>query len=844
MLTIKNVDKTYYSLNGDECRALNKINLRFSNNGLVFITGKSGSGKSTLLNVLGGLDKIDSGEIIIKNKSSEHFSNEDFDSYRNTYLGFVFQDFGILENLTVEENISLTLKLQSYKKDEISKKVRDILGQVDLAGFSKRASNELSGGQLQRVAIARALVKNPEIILADEPTGNLDSETGIQIMNLLKSLSKNKLIIVVSHDTEFANLYADRIINLKDGSVIEDYVVTRKVFERKVTQKKLISKKSELSDVLPTRKLHLKKTKLPFKYIFKTALNNLVNKKIKLILTLFLFVVSLFTLSISTLLSDFDISTSTINTMDMNEVDNVLIRKCHDFQIDYSEVFDIDECSFKSISEDETELINDISLNLDAESYRLINERYPLPVVKSIYFETVDFYTPSKIYGFMEIPEESIFDIIDGHYPTDSNEVMITDYLINFILEFLEIPREELIGSTFKYGEQVLTITGVIKTDHEKYLHFKSIDTASMSDEELKLLQVEYSQFILESERLYSRFLLPKKSTDSNNNNFIDRVKLRSENDTFLGYINFRTDLDKSLMLKENVLTYPETLEPLTDNEIYLDLFLFLERKLAYQDNFDMTDYSSDKVLSDLTIMDEFIGNEYLFNFEYNDVMYTENFKIKGFYIPNISTENYESNELKDGIITSIDIPSKLLNKTYDGYYLKLSDSSYKNIKLFKELNDNGYVQISSYSDHLYLVYGITKDIHHMLLYSTIGLGVFSCVLIYVSISNSINDKQKDIGILRSIGTSGIDVGSIFLTESLLLATISITIAIIIAYMVTQFINITLMNYYGNNILFFDFGIRQIVYITSFALFMTLISTLTPIRRLVMMKPIDVVRKK
>lgn len=220
MIEIKNITKIYHPKKGDTVTALNNVSLKFPQTGLVFILGKSGSGKSTLLNIMGGLDNADSGEIIVKGKSSKDFSIEDFDSYRNTYLGFIFQEYNILEDFNVGANIALALKLQGEKTT--NEKIEEILNEVDLAGFAKRKPNELSGGQKQRVAIARALVKNPEIIMADEPTGALDSNTGIQVFNTLRKLSKNKLVIVVSHDREFAEEYGDRVIELKDGEVISD----------------------------------------------------------------------------------------------------------------------------------------------------------------------------------------------------------------------------------------------------------------------------------------------------------------------------------------------------------------------------------------------------------------------------------------------------------------------------------------------------------------------------------------------------------------------------------------------------------------------------------------------
>ncbi|MBE6749634.1 MAG: ATP-binding cassette domain-containing protein [Ruminococcaceae bacterium] len=220
MLETKNLVKIYKPKKGVPVTALDGVNLKFNDKGMVFLLGKSGSGKSTLLNVLGGLDSYEKGEIIIKGVSSKKFRQKHFDSYRNTYVGFIFQEYNVLDEFTVGANIALAIELQNRKATD--EEINNILKQVDLEGYALRKPNELSGGQKQRVAIARALVKNPQIIMADEPTGALDSVTGRQIFETLKKLSKEKLVIVVSHDREFAENYADRIIELADGKVISD----------------------------------------------------------------------------------------------------------------------------------------------------------------------------------------------------------------------------------------------------------------------------------------------------------------------------------------------------------------------------------------------------------------------------------------------------------------------------------------------------------------------------------------------------------------------------------------------------------------------------------------------
>ena len=211
LLSVQDLKKQF-----GEREILKGISFDVKKGDVVCIIGPSGSGKSTLLNLLGGLDRFDDGEIIIKGKSSKDFTQADFDSYRNTYVGFVFQEYNILEEFTVGANIALAMELQGHKStgSELSR----ILDEVDLSGYAQRKPNELSGGQKQRVAIARALIKNPEIIMADEPTGALDSKTGKQVFDTLKKLSKTKLVIVVSHDRDFAEQYGDRVIELADAS--------------------------------------------------------------------------------------------------------------------------------------------------------------------------------------------------------------------------------------------------------------------------------------------------------------------------------------------------------------------------------------------------------------------------------------------------------------------------------------------------------------------------------------------------------------------------------------------------------------------------------------------------
>lgn len=219
MLEVKNLTKVYKSKHRKKVKALDNVNFSLPGHGMVFIIGKSGSGKSTLLNMLGGLDEITEGEIVVNGNRFSTFSHEDYANYRNTCVGFIFQDFHLLDDLTVGENVALSLDLQHSSN---KKKIAEALKRVDLEGYEKRYPVELSGGQKQRVAIARALVKDPTVILADEPTGNLDSKTTGQVLDLLKEISQTKLVLIVSHNLNDADKYADRILELSDGKVISD----------------------------------------------------------------------------------------------------------------------------------------------------------------------------------------------------------------------------------------------------------------------------------------------------------------------------------------------------------------------------------------------------------------------------------------------------------------------------------------------------------------------------------------------------------------------------------------------------------------------------------------------
>ena len=268
MLKLQQIVKDYQA--GDTTvHALRGVSLQFRESEFVAILGHSGCGKTTLLNIIGGLDHYTKGDLIIGGRSTKDFSDADWDSYRNHSIGFVFQSYNLIPHQTVLSNVELALTLSGVSKSERRERAVRALESVGLGDQLDKKPNQMSGGQMQRVAIARALVNDPDILLADEPTGALDSETSVQVMEILKNISKDRLIIMVTHNPELAETYASRIVRLKDGEIVDDSAP----YEEDVEEKPAAGKS--------------KKTSMSFGTALSLSLNNLMTKKGRTFLTAF-----------------------------------------------------------------------------------------------------------------------------------------------------------------------------------------------------------------------------------------------------------------------------------------------------------------------------------------------------------------------------------------------------------------------------------------------------------------------------------------------------------------------------------------------------------------------------
>ena len=267
MLELKKINKSYQT--GDFVQqALKNVSIEFKKNEFVAILGPSGSGKTTLLNIIGGLDRYDTGDLIINQRSTKDFKDRDWDAYRNNCIGFVFQSYNLIGHIDILQNVEMGMTLSGVHPKERKKRAIEVLTKVGLKDHLHKKPNQLSGGQMQRVAIARALANDPDIILADEPTGALDSKTSVQIMNLIKEIAKDKLVIMVTHNPELAHEYASRVIEMKDGEVVSD-------------SKKSTSNKEE------TETYTIRKTSMSFLTALHLSLNNIRTKKGRTLLTAF-----------------------------------------------------------------------------------------------------------------------------------------------------------------------------------------------------------------------------------------------------------------------------------------------------------------------------------------------------------------------------------------------------------------------------------------------------------------------------------------------------------------------------------------------------------------------------
>ncbi|MDD6807895.1 MAG: ABC transporter ATP-binding protein [Oscillospiraceae bacterium] len=410
MIELSNVSKFYYS-KGVIATGFSKVNVKFEMGEFVAITGESGSGKSTLLNVISGLDSYEEGEMFIEGNETSHFTEKDFENYRRKYIGNIFQNFNLVNSYTVYQNIELVMLLAGFKGQEVKKKVNELIEKVGLTEYKNTKASKLSGGQKQRVAIARALAKDTPIIIADEPTGNLDSESAAEIIKLLSEIAEDKLVIIVTHNYDQVEPYVTRKIKMHDGKVIEDsYLKEHKEVEE--------AKVQEIENIRP----------LP---LVKLGVRNSFNIPVKFLLLVFVFF--FIATAITTELSSFKNSVyegaiSGYNFFFNNLSDKRAVLKKSDNS---------------SFSENDLEKIK----ALDNVDYIVTND-FSLDEPISIQNEKTDFY----FYGFVKDISTCGFDKVDlGRMPEKPNEIVLGAQKDSYDLGN---NHEAILGKTYNYSSR------------------------------------------------------------------------------------------------------------------------------------------------------------------------------------------------------------------------------------------------------------------------------------------------------------------------------------------------------------------------------------------------------
>jgi len=488
MLQLKNIVKDYVT--GDTTvQALKGVSINFRANEFVSILGQSGCGKTTMLNIVGGLDQYTSGDLVIKGKSTKEYKDRDWDTYRNHSIGFVFQSYNLIMHQSVLQNVELALTLSGVSKAERRKRAKEVLEKVGLGNQIHKKPNQMSGGQMQRVAIARALINDPEILLADEPTGALDTETSVQIMDLLKEIAEDRLVIMVTHNPELAEKYSTRIIKLLDGKVIDDSMPYSDEEIKKDTEELL----KKLDPVAEKEKM--KKSKMSYLTALSLSFNNLLTKKGRTILTAFAGSIGIIGIAMILSLSDGfrnyikNVEEDTLSTYPLMITDESvdmegMMAMMMGTEMQSSEEHDMDKVySNNFIGDYMNTMIGEVKIN-DMISFKEYIENGDGSVIKDYttdimytYGITINAYTITDEDEIYQVNPTSVMDSIGMGTMTEMSNLGMTAASADVWSEM--IANEELLHSQYdlvagewptEYNEVVLVINKFNEiTDYELY---------------------------------------------------------------------------------------------------------------------------------------------------------------------------------------------------------------------------------------------------------------------------------------------------------------------------------------------------------------------------------------
>lgn len=773
MLELKKIYKEY--ITGDFKQiALDKVNLNFRKNEFVSILGPSGSGKTTLLNIIGGLDNYTSGDLIINEVSTKDFKDNDWDIYRNHRVGFIFQNYNLIGHQSILSNVELALTLSGVGKSERRKKAILALKKVGLEKHINKNPNQLSGGQMQRVAIARALVNDPDILLADEPTGALDSTTSQQIMKLLKEVAKDKLVIMVTHNSELARAYSTRIIELRDGSIISD-------------SNPYVGKVNTVEDEI-IRKNKTKKTHMSFKTALGLSFNNLKTKKGRTILTAFAGSIGIIGIALILSLSNGvnkyierveaeTLSSYPLTIMeesaDLTEVMGILASGKdkeinHDKDKIYSntimnkmfnsfvtKVSKNDLKTFKKYLDNNDEIgkyVNEIkySYNIDLNIFNTYNGELVKVNPSNLMSDLgmINSNEMSSMYSsfgmgsndvFVELMDNkenvlSQYDLIYGSYPKKYDEVVL------------------IVNSNNEISDYTLYALGLKEQKMLKEMMYNVMKGEEGDDTNLEFSYEDICN--IEFKLMINTDLFTKEG-----NRYVDR-----SND--LNYVN--SILDKSVPLK--------VVGILRGND---DSVSYVSKTGGVGYTSKLTEYVINNVKNSSIVHEQENNKEV-------NIFTGSSFELG---------ESYEDNLRKLGV-TSVDNPSSI------SIYSKDFEAKENVVRIIDEYNKETLEQEKiTYTDTIGLLINNVTTIVNIISYVLIAFVsislVVSSIMIGIITYISVLERTKEIGILRSIGASKKDIARVFNAETFIIGLFAGCMGIIITLILNIPINVIINNLSG-----------------------------------------------
>ena len=771
MLEIKNITKTYKT-EGFTQKALDKVSINFRKCEFASILGPSGSGKTTLLNIIGGLDHYDSGDLIINGTSTKKYTDRDWDTYRNHRVGFVFQSYNLITHQTVLSNVELALTLSGVDKKEREKRAKEALTRVGLKDHMKKKPSQLSGGQMQRVAIARALVNDPDIVLADEPTGALDTNTSRQVMELLKEIAKDRLVIMVTHNAEIAEDYSTRIIRVQDGEVISDT-------NQYNGEEELEDKKKD------------KKTSMSFLTAFTLSLNNLLTKKGRTILTAFAGSIGIIGIALilslahginkyidkteEETLSSYPLTIEK-ESVNFTKVLQSMVSNSNTKKHDDNKIYSYDVMGnwisafstttkendikgFKEYIEKNKEIDKYVTsiqygynttLNLYKEDDK-INRVNPTTVLDAIGMGASgvssaysSMMSSNDVFYEMVDNDKLIkkqFDLVAGKYPTKYNEVML------------------VVGENNEVPDYTLYTLGILSQDtlKEQFTNMTSGQEAKFeatSYEPKEIIGLKYRLVVNTDMYEKSNGIWIDKSNDEEymkniiaNSEEIEIVGIVKQNSEAVssgaqaGYVLYKNALMRHLVEKVNESEIAK--EQLSNKEINV----FTGSKFRESTKFDMNSLSYEQMMA-MQNMSETELAGFIAAYQAN------------------ATATYEENLQKLGI-SSLEEPDKI------NIYPKDFDSKEEIVKIInnynKGKNENDKIE---YSDIVGIMMSSVQTIVNVI--STVLIAfvaislVVSSIMIAIITYISVIERTKEIGILRAVGASKKDISRVFNAETII----------------------------------------------------------------------------